>query len=55
MFHSRINQVVGFYQQNVWKSPVEDGLFLQKLKTGNLEKLETWNIKESKLKVVSGT
>ena len=27
MFHLRINQVVGFYYQNVWKTPVEEGHF----------------------------
>ena len=24
MFHLRMNQVVGFYKQNVWKIPVEE-------------------------------
>ena len=28
MFHLRMNQVVGFYKQNVWKIPVEEWHFL---------------------------
>ena len=31
MFHLSLNQVVGFYQQNVWKTPVEEWHFKVKM------------------------
>ena len=30
MFYPRINQIVGFYQQNVWKAPVNKWHFASK-------------------------
>ena len=26
MFHLRINQVIGFYKQNVWKAPLDSDI-----------------------------
>ena len=33
MFHFWINQVVGFYKQNVWKTPVEEEQVIMKITT----------------------
>ena len=33
MFQLRINQVVGFYMQNVWKTPVEEWHFKERCRS----------------------
>ena len=35
MFHLRINKLVGFYKQNVWKTPVEEWHFFKHFTSKN--------------------